>query len=293
MMSSLVAGALLFGSAFVSADRGTPPVPPVPPAAAPAPLPPKPPKAPKPPKPPKAAKGVTVTIDGIDEMIDEHIQSALDMVGSNPDVPPAIRDKVTKKLDKLRSKLKAKLGGPITPDQAAEIGDEIGHDMDEFGHEMEAWGEKFGEDMQKKFGAFNKLNAYAHADDDDDDDDDDDAVSWSNDDDDDDDIDDAIRDMGGLGLQSKQRDQIQRLRADSEAKVTAAKRELDRASDQLRTQLANPNTSDADITRAVDAVAQQEAAIRKARILAWVNARRILDDAQRKKVEGAAHHRTR
>jgi hypothetical protein len=292
MMSSLLAGSLLFGSAFVSADRGTPPVPPVPPAApaapaaAPAPLPPKPPKAPK---PPKTGKGVTITIDGIDEMIDEHIQSALDMVGSNPDVPPAIRDKVTQKLGKLRSKLKAKLGGPITPDQAAEIGDEIGHDMDEFGHEMEAWGEKFGQDMEKKFG---KYNAYAHANDDDADDDD--AVSWSNDDDDDDgDIDDAIRDMGGLGLQSKQRDQIQRLRADSDAKVSAAKRELDRASDQLRAELANPSASDADITRAVDAVAQQEATIRKARILAWVNARRILDDAQRKKVEGAARHRTR
>ena len=43
-----------------------------------------------------------------------------------------------------------------------------------------------------------------------------------------------------------------------------------------------------EMGKSIDAVTQQEAAIRKARILAWVNARRVLDDAQRKKVEAAA-----
>jgi Spy/CpxP family protein refolding chaperone len=136
-----------------------------------------------------------------------------------------------------------------------------------------------------------------HDDDDDDDDrDDDDDVVGNFDfdmDDDDDDIADAVKDLGDLNLKPQQRDQIRKLRLDSDAKVAAAKRDLDRASEQLEKQLDNPAASDADISRAIDAVAQQEAAIRKARILAWHNARRVLDDAQRNKVQGAAKHKTK
>lgn len=63
---------------------------------------------------------------------------------------------------------------------------------------------------------------------------------------------------------------------------------MDLASDALKKQLDNPATNDADIARSIDVVTQQEAAIRKARILAWHDARRVLDDAQRRKVEDAA-----
>jgi Spy/CpxP family protein refolding chaperone len=290
-MSSVLAGALLFGSAFVSADR-TPPAPPAPPAA-PAPGPGIP--APKPPKPPKAPKagggsGITIQINGLDQLVDEQIKNALDMIAKNPQVPQAVRDKVTKKLEKVRQKLHDKLGkGSIDPDEIGELGDEIGREMDEFGKEMEEWGEQFGkqmeQEMEKKFGNFNIQVGPGH----DDDDDDDDADA---DDDDDDaagaDLDDAIKDMGSLDLKPAQRDQIKKLRADSESKVAAAKRELSRAEDSLHKQLGNPATSDADIARSIDAITQQEAAIRKARILAWVNARRVLDDAQRTKVERAA-----
>jgi hypothetical protein len=285
ILSSLLAGGLLFGSAFSQADRGTPPTPPAAPAAPAAPPAPPAPKAPKAPKPPKAPK-VKITIDGLDSMIESQIEGALGMIGSDSNVPPEVREKLTKKLEKLRGKLKSKFGnGPINPEDLGEIGDEFGAEMEEFGEEMEKWGDKMGKDFEKKYKDGFKFQVNAH---DDGDDDDGDDVASADDDDDDDDIDAAVQDLGNLSLQPQQRDQIKRLRADSDAKVAAAKRELDRASEALQKQLANPSASDADISRSIDAVAQQEAAIRKARILAWVNARRILDDSQRKKVEGAA-----
>jgi hypothetical protein len=288
MLSSALAGALLLGSAFVRADR-TPPVPPTPPTPPTAPAAPRAPRAPRPPKPPQLPKGVKITIDGLDDMIDSQIEGALDMIGSDSRVPPDVREKLVRKLEKLRGKLKGKFGnGPVDPEELGEIGDEFGAEMEEFGREMEKWGDKLGDDFEKKYKDKFRVQIGSH------DDDDDDSFDFDSDDgDDDDDIDDALRDMGSLGLKPQQREQIQRLRADSDAKVAQAKEQLDRASDALQKQLANPGASDADIARSIDAVAQQEAAIRKARILAWVNARRILDDAQRSKVEHAAKRKSR
>ena len=62
---------------------------------------------------------------------------------------------------------------------------------------------------------------------------------------------------------------------------------------ELRAALGNPATSDADITRLVDQISAQEAVIRKARILAWAQARRVLDDGQRKKIEDASKKKTK
>jgi hypothetical protein len=111
--------------------------------------------------------------------------------------------------------------------------------------------------------------------------------------DDDDDVADAVRDLGDLKLQPAQRAQIQKLRADSDAQVAAARKALATASKALHDQLADGKASDADIARAIDSVSAQEAAIRKARILAWVSARRVLDDSQRKRVEDAARGKTK
>lgn len=295
ILSSLLAGGLLFGSAVGLADR-TPPGPPPPPPA-----PPTAPKAPKAPKAPRAGgSGVTITIDGVDQMVDAHIGSALDAVRNNPAIPPAVRDKITKRLEKVKQKIHSKVrNGKLDPDDLDDLGEELEDEMEEFGKDMEKWGEEFGEQMEKQFGNV-KVHVGVHDDDDDDDDrdddrdddDDDDVADFDLDlDDDDDDIADAIRDLGDLNLQPQQRAQIKKLRLDSDAKVAAAKRDLDRASEQLEKQLANPAASDAEISRAIDAVTQQEAAIRKARILAWHNARRLLDDAQRTKVQGAAKHK--
>jgi hypothetical protein len=320
----LFAGALLFGSA-AGADDGhrVPPVPPTPPAA------------PTPPTPPTphahraggAGSGFSVsihdgkmTIDGLDDMVDGQIDAALQQVASDPNIPPKVRDKLTKHLEKIRGKVKAKLSHLDAKDmdqlgeELGQLGDEIGEemegvgsDMDQMGKDMDAWGKQFGKNMGqwgkqmgKNMGQWGKqmgknwnmqhgpgpmvMNGQ-----DDDNDDDADMPDMP----DPDDVDDAtVRDLGDLSLSQPQRDQLKKLRTESDAKVAQAKRDLEKASDMLEKQLQNPNASDADISRSIDTVAQQEAAIRKARILAWVNARRMLDDGQRKKVESAAKHKS-
>jgi hypothetical protein len=287
------------------------PSPPSPPTAPMAPTAPRPPKAPKVPK--AGGSGVSVQIDGLDEIINAQIDQALESVAHDPHIPDAVRAKITKRLEKVKQKVHAKAAsGKLDPDDLEDLGEEIGEEMEEFGKEMEKWGENFSKQMRKTGSSIDvtvngqrvqvnggkvSVNGQVLADDDDDDDDegddDDDDADLDIDLDDDDDISDAMTDMGDLKLAPAQRDQIKKLRLDSDAKVAAAKRDLNRASGQLQKQLENPATSEADIARSIDAVTQQEAAIRKARILAWHNARRILDDSQRKKVEGAAKHKTK
>lgn len=312
ILPSMLAGGLLFGSVMSHAGPGSgaPPVPPTPPTAPtppmphmhgtpPAPpVPPTPGVAPVPPVPPTPPipglpAGVTVTIhdgriqiDGIDKFVDSQIDTALKSV-NNPGVPPEVRAKVEEHLKKLRERLKKKLTkidvkdlGDLG-DQLGDIGDEIGDEMDQFGSDMDSWGDKFGKDIQKQ--VQKQLAAHGiHADDDDDDND-----IPSPDVDDDDDLADAVRDLGDLKLKPDQRTAIAKLRTDSDKQVEAAKKALDGASENLK-KLLETGAGEAEVGRAIDAVSQQEAAIRKARILAWVNARKILDDGQRKKVEDAA-----
>ena len=99
---------------------------------------------------------------------------------------------------------------------------------------------------------------------------------------------DALSNLGDLSLKPAQRDAIQKIRTDSDKQVGAAKKYLDTASSHLKQLLDNPNASDVDVSKSIDAVSQLEGSIRKARILAWMNARRVLEDAQRKKIEAAA-----
>jgi hypothetical protein len=317
VLPSMLAGGVLFGSAFSRADDGRsrggfwpqaqptivaqadpkqpktpiPPVPPAPPHALPTPpAPPAPPTAPK-----HAGGGLSVSIhggkveiDGIKDMIDSHIQQALDMVRANKNIPADVRAKLEKRLEKVKETLQKRLAHldindlDQLGDELGKMGDEIGDQMDEFGKEMEKYGKTFD---SKNFGKNWNFGHHAH---DDDDDDDDDKLTSVPDIDDQDDLDDKVNDLGDLSLKGPQRDAIKKLRADSDKQVAAAKKALDQASTTLKKQLDNPASSDADIAKSIDAVTQQEAQIRKARILAWHNARRVLDDAQRKKVEDAA-----
>ena len=106
-------------------------------------------------------------------------------------------------------------------------------------------------------------------------------------DDDDDDVRDSITDMKDLALSDAQREQITKLRADSDRSVATAKHQLDALSAKLEAALANPAVTDAEVARYVDQISAQEATVRKARILAWVNARRLLDTAQKAKIQAA------
>lgn len=295
LIPSMLAGGLLFGSVvgFAGPGSGAPPTPPIPPVSATPGVAPVPPTPPTPPSIPGLPPGVTVTIkdgkvhiDGIDKYVDQQLDAALKSVQA-PGVPPQVRARVEDHLKKMREKLKKKLAKIDASDlddlgdQIGDIGDEIGAEMDQFGSDMDAWGEKFGKDIQKQ--VQKQLAAHGiHADDDDDDND-----IPSPDVDDDDDLADAVKDLGDLELKPGQRAAIAKLRADSDKQVEAAKKALDAASDNLKKLLEN-GAGEGDVSRAIDAVSQQEAAIRKARILAWVHARTVLDDGQRKKVEDAA-----
>ena len=201
-----------------------------------------------------------------------------------------MRDKLQKHLDKVRDTVKNRLSHLDAKDldqlgdELGKMGDDIGKQMDEFGKEMEKYGKTWkGKSWKSHGGSF-----HWDADDNDKDDDDDADLPSMPDVDDQDELDDAVKSLGDLSLKGPQRDQIQKLRADSDRQVAIAKKQLDQASETLKKQLDNAASNDADIARSIDAVTQQEAAIRKARILAWHGARRVLDDAQRKKVQDAA-----
>jgi hypothetical protein len=233
-----------------------------------------------------------VDIDGIGAYVDHQIDAALAAV-DRAGAPPEIREKLRARLNGLRGKLARRLSHLDADDmdqlgeEMGRIGEEIGREMDNFGRDMDAWGKdyskKFSHDFTKRW---QHAGHHAHVDVDRDNDDDLGGVS---DDDDDHDMDDTVRSLGDLSLGRGQRDQIRRLRADSDRQVAAAKDALAQAERVLHDQLDNPAASDADISRAIDAVTQQEAAIRKARILAWHAARRVLDDSQRRRLETAVH----
>lgn len=322
IFASILLGGVLFGSAFSQADSGqrygnywpssdatvvaqADPRP----APRPAPLPPLPPHSPAAPVAPHAphsGSGVSVQfhdgklqIDGVSDIVDGAIHEAQEAIKTSG-LPADVRDKLQKHLDKVKEAVKTRLAhlDASNLDQLGEelskMGDDIGKQMEELGKEMEKYGQQAGKDSMKNFGK-NWSGRGAHFrwdskddDSDDSDDNDDNDLPSAPDVDDADDLDDAVKSLGDLSLKQPQRDQIQKLRADSDRQVAAAKKQLDQASDTLKKQLDNSATSDADIARSIDAVTQQEAAIRKARILAWHGARRVLDDAQRKKVEDTA-----
>ena len=330
---SMLAGGVLFGSAFTHADSGRrydgdlqptvvaqadprpmprpmPPAPPAPPAPyAPYATP------PTPPTPPTRHRGHShggginiqmhdgkIQIDGVNDMVDSSIKEAQEAI-RNSTLPPEVREKLQKRLDKVREKVEERLSHLDASDldqlgeELGKMGDDIGKQMDDFGKEMDKYGDKMSKDALKNFNKnwakkghwnFTGNNNHDSDNDNDSDNDSDDDVASVPDIDDQDDMDEAVQKLGDLSLKDPQRAQIQRLRADSDRQVAQAKAQLDRASAELERQLDNINTSDAEISRAIDAVTQQEATIRKARILAWHGARRVLDDNQRHKVEAAA-----
>jgi hypothetical protein len=342
VLPSMLAGGLLFGSAPGHADAGrtvlgfwsgasdlggttvaqatgsgatkAPPLPPAPPTPPAARAPAVPPVAPTPPVPPAphSKHGINISIhdgkimiDGVQEIIDSQLDTALTALKNAKGMPPDMREKLEKRLGKLRDKLGKRLGKLDANDldqlgeQLGEVGEEIGQEMESFGHDMDKWGQDFGKQFGKDFAKkFQHGTMHGHMMHDDIrghmmNDDDDNDLPEPPDVDDDDELESALSDLGDLSLKPDQRDQIKKIRADSDAKIAQAKKELDKLSENLKGQLARPDATDADVSKAVDAVSQQEAVIRKARILAWMSARRVLEAAQRTKIENAVKGKTR
>ncbi|MBL9014595.1 MAG: hypothetical protein JNL83_10490 [Myxococcales bacterium] len=300
----------MFGYWPAASDAAAPlvaqgPKPPAPPAPAPTPPTPKtPPAAPTPPAKVRAGGGVSVSInngkvsiDGVHDLVLGQLDTARDSIKNNQAIPKDVRDKIAARLDKVRASVDKRLKNISVTDfdqlekEMEAMGEEIEAAMDGLDEDLEKLGDKIGKDVAKQLGKdFGKKwnKSFKFDFDSDDDDDDLGAVDVPDVDDDDDDMKDAIKDLRDLALDKTQKEKINKLRAESDQKVAAAKKQLDELSEKLQTALGNPATTDADISRMVDQISAQEATIRKARIVAWAQARRLLDDAQRKRVEDAA-----
>jgi hypothetical protein len=282
ILPSLLAGGLLFGSALTGAQ----PAPPPPPPTA------VPPKAPKAPKPPRT--DIHIDLGDIDQLVDEQIKHALQAIGDNPQIPQHVREAMKSRLEKVRIKVKKRIA-KISPndleqmgEELGKMGEEIGDEMEQFGKDMEKWGKEFEKNMNKQMKGKKVLvwrgqhdgNVTVDIDDDEDMPDMDDM--------DDSDLDDAMKDMGGFKLTPDQKGKLKQLRVDTDAKVSRAKQQLEAASEKLHKQLESDNASEDAIKSSIDDVSKLEAEIRKTRIIAWVRARNMLDNSQRKQVEGAA-----
>jgi Spy/CpxP family protein refolding chaperone len=252
-----------------------------------------------------------VQLNGIQVFARHQLDAIREMVRANPNIPADVRDKLLARLDKARIILDKRLKNLPADDldklgdELEKMGEELEKAMEGLEADLDSLGDKVGKDLAKKLGkdfakGFKPGRIYidrgdhdgdhdADANDDDDGDDHDDhGVPVPPGADIDADAHDAVRDLKGLTLQPAQRDQIAKLRAVSEQQIATARKQLDDASKRLEVALADPKTSDAEISRYIDQVSMHEAAIRKARLLTWVNARRLLDDGQRKKIEDAA-----
>ena len=309
--------------------RRVPPLPPAPPAP---PMPPPPPGGWSQPPPMPVAGGAggrfsisirngKVHIDGLEGFARHHLEGVREMIRNNPNIPPDVRDKVLARLDTARSIVERRLRNLSSADldkigdEMEKMGDELEKAMEGLEDEMEKLGEKLGKDFAKKLGkdlakGLRPGIQIDGRDRDQDRGDGDDGGDGDDDDGDDDrdgdharavvigpDVDTdtrgAIRDLPDLTLRPAQREQIVKLRSSYEQEIARARKQLDDASRRLEIALADLKTSDADIERYVDQVSKYEAAIRKARLLTWVNARRLLDETQRQKIEDASGKRRR
>ncbi|MDQ3370484.1 MAG: hypothetical protein M3680_34120 [Myxococcota bacterium] len=344
ILPSMLAGGLVFGSAFgyaahgrdedagimlasndVAAESadGTRRAPPRRTAQGPTPpRPPRPPTPPTPPRPPQGHRGVSISItngkldiSGIDHVVRAQLDGVRQMLRHNPNIPPRVRDKALARIERVQAVLERRLAKlqrtdlDKLDDELEKLGEELEAAMEGLEEEMEALGDEVAKDLAKQLGkdfgknfgpkgSFKfKFDSNNHTNNDDDADEDHDvadAIPMSPDlDGDDGDLRQAIGDLKDLALKPGQKAQIVKLRSDSDRNVAAAKKQLDELSQKLETVLADPRASDAEIGRYVDQISSQEATIRKARILAWVNARRILDDSQRRRIEDAAKRKNK
>jgi Spy/CpxP family protein refolding chaperone len=250
-----------------------------------------------------------VQIDGIVDLVQAQLERVLHVLDNLPDVPPDVRERVRNRVRAVRGKMTGRLSKLKSLDldkigpEMDRLGDEIEREMEGLDRDLSQLGDKFGEKLGKDLGeklgkdlarSFSRSHSGHDSDDGDDED--------SDDGDDEDkvavampppsDMTDPADALGELKRQltlgQAQKDQLAKLRADSERKIELAKRELEVMSNRLHDTLGNPSANEADIERQIDQISAKEATIRKARVLTWVRARSLLSPEQRKQVEAAA-----
>lgn len=243
-----------------------------------------------------------VDIDGVDEAVQRELNKAFDELHSSlaqiKDLPPPVRAKLEGKIIQLRSTVERRMANMHGMDldrlgeEMGKMGEEIGKIAEQIGNEAAQAAQQQVEREVERGAGSHASGGHHHVDVQVDADDADEDMGDGPDVDDDDDLGEAVRGLGDLKLAPDQHEKLARLRADSDRRVAAAKEALHAASKRLHDQIEH-DASDDDIARSIDAVSHQEAEIRKARVLAWAGARRLLDEAQRKRIEAAAAKRTK
>jgi len=251
-----------------------------------------------------------IEIDGVADMVQEQLDRVTAMLDSQSDLPPDARARIKNRIKNVRDRLGARLSRLKSLDldkigpEMERMGDEIEREMDGVDKDLEKLGDKFGKDFAAKFSKDVIKNfspppaAPSHEDNDNDsgdgDDDDDDRSSAV--------ASDADREASELArvqeatavlqklkleLDQGQKIQLAKLRADSDQRIKSAKQELEALSNQLQHSLGDDSANEAEIAQQIDRISKTEATIRKARLLAWVRARSLLNKDQRKRVEAA------
>lgn len=278
------------------------------------PVPPVPPRAPKPPAPPISIsiKGNKIHVEGIDRLVAGHLAAVRQLLRDNPNIPQDVRDRLVQRMDKVKGIVERHLKNLDSSDidrlgdQLEKMGDELEKAMAGLDADLAKLGDKIARDVQRKLskdGFKDKLKLKfgpqppppppppspdhdTDTDTDTDTDSDSDAHDpWGHTKSNDDVSIDGLKDFA---LKPAQRDAIAKLRAASDTQVAAIKQQLESASKRLEDALADTKVTDAEVTRHVDQISKLEAELRKAKLLTWVQARRVLDADQVKRLEQAA-----
>ena len=96
-------------------------------------------------------------------------------------------------------------------------------------------------------------------------------------------------DVGDLQLSPGQRGELKRISTEEKAVMGPAKARIKELSRELRGELEDADTDQREIDRLVDAITAEEGKIRKARLGALTRTRKVLNDAQRGRVDRRGH----
>lgn len=305
VLTSLVAGAVattaVLGGTVLA--QPAPPAPPAPPAQPRTPRNPKPPKPPKPPKI-KVQAGPGNLPDSVRRELQRGLDEAIAELEDEDDMPEAIKRRVIDSLKKARAS-----GNPgdlidlsgLGADLSAQVNDEVQRAVDEArraGDEA-----RRAMDEARRAGARHRGNVTI------DPGNGGDPWSWSWDDDaspfddpgmdwlrgvpfspfgddvdppdppdfDDFDLDlDLDFDVDDVQLDAGKIVALQKIAADEDKATRPAQREVERLGKQLRKVVSGPNPNQAEIDRLVDSITAEEAKIRKARLGALTQTRKVL-----------------
>ncbi len=246
----------------------------------------------------------------------QQLKSAREQIANAP-MPENLRDRLLEKLDKIAEKVDERLQDALSQDfsdlegledQMEAMGEALEAEMEQMGEEWEQFGEDFERQFKDSWGAGHPVIVIPEPPEPPDFDPHDLPVppvaptpptaprgsssASSGIDIDLGDLDLSI-DVTDLDLAADQIDALGTIFEDQQDLVDPATEKLEDVAEELRTALADPDSTEAEVGKLVDELSAQEAVIRKAQIVAWVKSRNLLDDDQRAKVQRAKVKRKR